>query len=281
MMPTTDRLPMPDRARAARRRGRSSLLALALCLASGAAPAHDTWFALQPAAADGAQRLALGTGDRFPVQEFTLTMAQLSVHGCRAGTEPAPLQFAADTPSALRLRAGSGASSCWAQSVPFEIELESDKIAIYLKEINAPQAVRDAWAGMQARGLPWKERYSKHARIELTAPAPLAAAPVDAMAMDVLLDGPRRVLRAGDELRLQVLRDGQPLSGLAVELQNDRSTLGLWMRTDREGRVRLKLPLAGHWLLRGTDLRVSDRNPDEWESRFVTLAFQVEPALAK
>jgi hypothetical protein len=35
------------------------------------------------------------------------------------------------------------------------------------------------------------------------------------------------------------------------------------------------VPLAGHWLLRGTDLRLSDTVPDSWDSRFVTLAFSV------
>ena len=36
-------------------------------------------------------------------------------------------------------------------------------------------------------------------------------------------------------------------------------------------------PLAGRWMLRGVDLRVSPRTTDEWVSRFVMLAFDVAP----
>ncbi len=39
--------------------------------------------------------------------------------------------------------------------------------------------------------------------------------------------------------------------------------------------MELAVPLAGRWLLRGTDVRPSTQNPDRWESRFVTLAFEV------
>ena len=323
---------VPD-ARGSRRAGRfrqARALALALGLPLGPAMAHDTWFEALPARPGSATVLALGTGNRFPLQEYTLTMAQLQLSGCRAGTDAdsiAPLQHQGDTPTALRLRSpwagqdtGAG-QSCWAQSIAFEIELPADKVALYLKEISAPPAVHAAWADLRARGLPWKERYSKHARIELPAsgtaatgarvegsrdadppaqrdtqtatPArtqaqtralalaiagPASAAQPSGMAMDVLLESDAQRLVPGEELRFRVLRDGQPLRDLAVELHGDRSPLGSWKRTDAEGRVRFRLPMAGRWVLRGTDLRLSSSLPDTWESRFVTLAFTATAA---
>jgi hypothetical protein len=36
------------------------------------------------------------------------------------------------------------------------------------------------------------------------------------------------------------------------------------------------VPLAGRWILRGTDLRACAERPGTWDSRFVTLAFGVE-----
>jgi hypothetical protein len=72
------------------------------------------------------------------------------------------------------------------------------------------------------------------------------------------------------------MRIGQPLPDLSVELRGDRIALGIWRKTDAEGRVRFPAPLAGRWVLRGTELRVSERDPDTWESRFVTLAFEIE-----
>ena len=39
----------------------------------------------------------------------------------------------------------------------------------------------------------------------------------------------------------------------------------------------MTVPLAAKWMLRGTDLRLSTSNPDFWDSRFVTLTFEVFP----
>lgn len=212
-----------------------------LLIATGAAAAHDTWFERR---ADGS--LQLGTGAQFPQQETGLDPQWILRQGCDAG-------------------------SCWAQSTPFELTLDPAKIDLYLAEVRPDAALLQAWQAMQARGLPWVERYAKHARIVTNAAA--AAAP-SGMAMDVLLwsDGtPRR----GRPLTLQVLRDGQPLPHFAVELRNDRSHFGLWRRTDAQGRLAFTPPFAAAWLLRGVDLRLSDTRPGIWDSRFVTLAFDV------
>ena len=129
--------------------------------------------------------------------------------------------------------------------------------------------------------MPWVERYSKHARIELRDPrlgggdAP-PARPVP-MAMDIVLDSGLERLQAGDDIRFRVLRDGQPLAGQPIEVRTSHSAFGLWVRTDADGRAAVRLPLPGAWLLRGTDLRLSTTRPDTWDSRFVTLALEVAP----
>lgn len=212
-----------------------------LLLATGAAAAHDTWFERR---ADGS--LQLGTGTQFPKQETPLDPQWIARQGCDAG-------------------------SCWAQSAPFELTLDPARIPLYLDEVRPDAALLQAWQAMQARGLPWVERYAKHARI-VTDPA--AAATPSGMAMDVLLwsDGP---LRRGRPLTLQLLRDGLPLPHFAVELRSDRSRFGLWRRTDDQGRLVFTPPFAAAWLLRGVDLRLATQRPDSWDSRFVTLAFEV------
>ena len=144
------------------------------------------------------------------------------------------------TASSLVLKAEAGARSCWVRLVPLPIELAPDKVAIYLREIQAGPELRADWADMQRRGLPWTERYTKHAGINF-APG----------------------------------RDGQPLAGLPVELQSADAAVGIWRRSDAQGRISLPALPAGRWLLRGTDLRRSDAQPDTWDSRFVTLAFDV------
>src|SRR5512134_3182960 len=252
-------------------------IVIALLSSGVGAHAHDTWFA--PLSGDGGNiALALGTGNQFPVHESGIDIQYLLDSGCRhePGSAPIALQRTADAPTALhlRVRAERGLPlSCWAQTASFEVELSDALIALYLKEIQAPAAVHDTWAQMRARGVRWKERYTKHARIELN-PGPGSAAPVD-MAMDVLLEAPQRTPRRGDMLQFRVLRDGQPLPDLAVELRGDKLPIGIWRKTDAEGRVRVPAPPPGRWVLRGTDLRASDRQPDAWESRFVTLAFEI------
>lgn len=246
------------------------MLLLGLALFAQGVGAHDTWFEPRPAEVPGEVLLALGTGDRFPVQEFTLTMDQLQRSGCTgADGVPQPLRPVRDTPRALLL-AASGVH-CWAQTVPLEIELQPALVAVYLKEINAPPAVHAAWADQQRRGVGWKERYAKHARITLQPGTAMPAAP---LALDIRMD-PVPAAAAPGELGFQVLRDGVPLPGLAVELRSEHSALGFWKRTDADGRVRFTVPLAGRWVLRGTELRASDTRPDTWESRFVTLAFEL------
>jgi hypothetical protein len=247
-----------------------TLLALAT---AGPAGAHDTWF--QPLPGPGVPQLALGTGSQFPMQEVPVGASSLVESGCLGrDSRAAPLSVLRETPTALRLQApGADATTCWGQQASFEVELPADKVALYLREINPPAWVRGEWARLQAAGLPWKERYAKHARIELSG----ASGPTQpiAMAMDVLLD--ERAPRVGQTLTFQVLRDGRPLPDQAVELRGDMSPLGFWRRTDAEGRARIDVPLPGRWVLRGTDLRRSESVPDQFESRFFNLAFEVQP----
>jgi hypothetical protein len=238
--------------------------AAALATLAATAGAHDTWFERLPAAA-GEAVLALGTGTQFPAYESGIDARYLVRQGCRDATAAHAMQPLRNEPTALLLRASAGAQTCWAQLEAFTIELPAEKIAVYMHEINANPEVRAAWADIQRRGLPWKERYTKHARIELGG----ANAQPTTMAMDALLEN------SGETLTLRVLRDGLPLPGLAVELRGEASRYGIWRRTDAQGRVQVPALPAGRWVLRGTDLRLSSNTPDTWESRFVTLAFEI------
>lgn len=254
---------------------RLTLLSIAAAAVHGQAIAHDTWFERQGSQAEGL-RLLLGTGTQFPSFETGIDERYLATQGCRrAGAGDAavaPMKPAGQAQAALILHAPADASSCWAQLLPLQIELPAAKIETYLHEIQASAELRATWAEMAGRGLPWVERYTKHARVELGGAAPAPAA----MSMDMVVEG-STLLRVGDTVRVQVLRDGQPLPAFAVEWRVDASRLGIWRRTDADGRVELTLPIAGQWLLRGVDLRRSETERDAWESRFVTLSLQVLP----
>ena len=253
--------------------------------------AHDTWFAASSTDRAGDWQLLLGTGERFPRHEFALTAASLARQGCQHGdAAPVPMRVGPAAPRSLHLHANptsgarrgqSAAVTCWAELQPQDITIEPALVQVYLDEIAAPASLREAWRELQRRGLPWVERYTKHARVELLdrrlgggdAP-PARPAP---MGMDIVREGPLETQAVGDTLRFRVLRDGQPLAGQAIEARSSLSPIGLWVRTDEQGRAAVRLPLAGAWLLRGTDLRLSTVRANAWESRFVTLAFDVAP----
>jgi len=137
----------------------------------------------------------IGTGTRFPIYEFALAYEYIAASGCRGeGATAAPLAHVADRPTAAVVRSATrlnprNALTCWAQLAPFDVEGPPNKIDLYLREIQAGPALRATWAAMKSRGLPWRERYTKFARIELGGTGVRVALP---LAMDVRLDNPRQ-----------------------------------------------------------------------------------------
>ncbi|MEO5732070.1 MAG: DUF4198 domain-containing protein [Rubrivivax sp.] len=260
-----------------------------LGLAASAASAHDTWFEQRPTMAPAAVDLILGTGTTYPIFDSGIDVQYIVDRGCRAA---APAKATATAASAaappgpgltalgnepplllLNLRTTAAARTCWAQLQPFELKLVPEKIPVYLDEIRASSALRATWATIAAKGLPWIESYTKNARIELGTPS---AEPAP-LSMDLLLEGATRPVQVGDTLNFRVLHDGKPLAGQPIELRGDRLPFGIWRTTDAEGRASVPAPSAGHWILRGVDLRLSAARPDTWVSRFVTLSFDVAP----
>lgn len=257
-----------------------TLLCAALCFTAGAARAHDSWFS--PA---GGNAVALATGNRYPVQDVGPSAASVARSGCSDGeTHAIGLRPAREQARWLEMAVGATDAghlplSCWAELHAAEIELKPQLVQVYFAEIHAPARVRTAWAEMQARGIPWRESYRKFARIERAAatdaPHELRASARRPAGLDleIVVRGGTPIA-VGEPLDFQVLRDGRPLAGFAVELVSERSALGVWRETDAQGMLRHRLPFGGRWLLRGTDLRVSAERPDTWESRFVTLAIE-------
>ena len=266
---------------------RAALFA-ALCLGASQGRSHDSWLSpARGAAPPGLIGLELATGNRYPVQEFSQTPASVAQSGCSNGAARTPLRPLAVQPRWLDLEssvAETGAPlSCWLELAAAEIEIEPPRVDVYFAEIKASPGQRQAWAEMRSRAMPWRETYRKFARIELAWTGPVPADRVAAarrpagMDLEIVLLGTQPI-SVGQPLEFQVIRDGLPLAGLAVELVSERSALGIWSQTDGQGKLRHRLPFAGRWLLRGTDLRLSEQRPGTWESRFVTLAIEAGPA---
>lgn len=175
-----------------------------------------------------------------------------------------------DEMRALRLQAPLASRSCWLQLVPLDVEVRPDLVDAYLLEIRASAQTRSAWQAQRAQGLPWLEQYTKHARIDLPG-SPSSAQPVP-LGMDLVRQADGRLL---------VLRDGQPLPGQAVELLSGGLALGIWRRSDDQGQLSLGSLPPGPWLARAVDLRQRAEQPGHWDSRFVTLAFELRPTASQ
>jgi hypothetical protein len=256
------------------RAARPALLAALLACVGGGAAAHDSW--LEPGARPGELRFV--TGPHYPVAESAPALASVSARGCvdaKGRTRPLP-HAASAAASGLVLRAPTVAAvSCWAELAPHDIVLEPSLVDIYFREIQPPEGVRQAWAGQQERGIAWRERYRKSARIEVTRgdETPEALRQLRrprGLALEVVIADDEAV-RVGRPTRFQVLADGQPVPGFSVQLVSERSRLGVWARTDAQGHVSHVLPFAGRWAMRGTLLE--PEGDDRWQSRFVTLVF--------
>jgi hypothetical protein len=260
-------------------------LAAALVAAAFAAPAgaHDTWFAALGAPSAAGRLLALGTGNRFPKQEFSIGHEQLAQRGCAgaggAKEAPATLSALQSTASALLLRAAPAAGtppgpmSCWAQLAAFEVDIEPAIVPLYLDEIHAEPAVRARWAAQQARGVRWHERYVKHARVELAAAGEAPADAPSTLAWDLRIGAAEGAVRGGTTRTFTLTHDGKAVAAQWLELVDAQGASAGWSRTDEAGRVRIALPAAGRWLLRGVALWPLDQPADGWESAFFTLAF--------
>lgn len=261
----------------ARRTARGFALAVAvaaLFVAPRAARAHDTWFERIDAAAGQPLQLALGTGAHFPRYEEPVQLKYLEHLACtdeRAQDHKPELARVARRHTVLSVPGlVTAAFSCVARLQAFEIELTPALVDVYFEEIRAADTLRAIAAKQRAQGRAFEERYVKVARIEGASASPRGRM----QPLDVWRVAPDGELKAGAEAVFEVLRDGKPLPDLPVQLLNDALPAGLWARTDAAGRVKLRLPLPGRWLLRGVDLRPPSHDGARWESRFITYTFE-------
>lgn len=308
----------PDRrAPAGRGAGRPRAWVASACTAwwllAGGAPAsaHDTWLSQREGAPAHRVWLRLGTGEQYPQMSSPVPAALLRQAACTTGPaapggptqRPLRAQQAAD--DALWLHgawpgadgAPPPALSCWAETQPQDTTLTPAEVTAYLDEARAPAALRARWAALAAQGLPWRERFSKHTRLELVparrtaTPAPPATGPATTspMATDTPLAtslhgrSPLPVELVAEPpapgsnpaaLTLRLWRDGAPWPDHPVQLLGDELPRGLWLRTDAEGRLRLNSLPGGTWLLRGVDLQPPVQDDGPWRSRFFSLRFQ-------
>lgn len=256
--------------------------AVILSLSVGRALAHDTWLKPQAFALRSGDVAAfdLTSGHAFPEAEHAIKRERLARAECRVAGKSQRMRAASVQPKSLRLTARlglEGAAVCAVELKPRTIDLTEEQAAAYLDEIDAPDAIRQAWAAApQPRR--WRETYAKYAKAIVGSGAWQADGAwklPSGIALEIVPEGNPLSTRAGDELVVRVLRDGVPLAGLALALAS-AGTPNIWRRTDAQGRAKFVVPSAGRWIVRGTDLR--SEAAGHWRSRFTTLVFEAQDA---
>lgn len=251
------------------------LPALLLLLVAAPARAHDTWLAAKAATVQAGVPVTfeMTSAEHFPTPGSAIAPERIERAACRQGGTAVPLQTGDKAPAVLRLRATpatAAALTCWALLKPRTLDLAPDKVAGYLDEIDAPQAVRQAWQSGPRR---WRETYTKNAKALLPGAAPdtQAGTPVGLPLEFVLQTDP-----AASPARLDVLvlHGGKPLPDLSVALSGGSGTPQR-QRSDAAGKASFGMPAGGRWMLSATRLWPTDAAQGQWESQFSTLVFDV------
>jgi len=194
-----------------------------------------------------------------------------------AGRRPVVGRDGADPAGLLRV-GGSGLSIVGYFSRPSSVSLTPEKFNQYLAEegLDAVAAER-ARKGMTSA--PAREVFTRCAK-SLVASGRMSAGDRDralGFALELVADRNPYAMDANGELPVQLLYRGEPLAGaLVVAMNRANPSAKLSARTDANGRVRLRLPQSGMWLIKAVHMVPAPAGTDaEWASFWASLTFEM------
>jgi uncharacterized GH25 family protein len=264
-----------------RRRLLGTLLVATMALSGAPVFAHDVWiepttFSPQPGQIVGV-RLRVGEnliGDPMPrdpalVNQFVVVDAagRKPVVG-RDGADPAGLVRVA-TPGLLVIGYRSNASA---------IELAAEKFNKYLQDegLDAVAAVR---ARRNETGASARELYSRCAKSLVLSGSPSEAQGDRPLGFTLELVAERNpyAIRAGQDLPVRLTYQNRPLAGALVVAMNRLNLLEkVSVRTDDDGRVRLRLRPWGMWLVKAVHMVQAPAGSNaDWTSFWASLTFEL------
>lgn len=262
---------------------RLRLTALALAAALSAAPlsAHDLWIeptTFSPHLGETVGvRLRVGQdflGDPLPrsaalIDQFVVEDAD--------GRTPVVGRNGADPAGLLRVSA-PGLLVIGYRSNPSTIEQTADKFNAYLKEegLEAVAALR-ARHGQTSR--PVREMFSRCAKSLLLSGPPDKGEGDRPLGFTLELVAGRNpfTMEAGQELPVTLTYEKRALAGaLVVAINRSHPSEKLTARSDRDGRVRFRLPRTGVWLIKAVHMVEAPAGAGaEWASYWASLTFEL------
>jgi len=253
------------------------VLILLLLVARGAS-AHDCW--IEPVDPHPMQdvevQVRLLVGEPGQGEAFPRRAEKVVRFVARGPKGELPIQGADGEEPAGRFRIGRGVHVLSYRNRPSVIELEAGKFEEYLREEGLEEVSR-LRAGRGETGKVGRERYSRCCKSIVAGEEPGGAGWETPLGDDLELVPEKNplLLAPGDELPLRVLLRGQPLAGAKVAAwSRARFDLRTSGRTDAEGRVRLRLPAGGRWVVTCVRMQATtDGGPQDWESLWSSLSF--------
>ncbi len=270
-----------------RRRSRALALAFVLAGVSPTLLAHDFW--IEPSSfrpevgSTVGVRLMIGQGfqgEPLPRNPALITRFVLVSAGGETEIGGRP----ADDPAGLVRVDAPGLQIVGYRSRNSFVALEAAKFEDYLREEGLEAIVAErARRGDSQKGS--RELFSRCAKALLFAgPGKPGGEDRDlGFTLELRAEKNPYGLRAGSELPVRLTYEGKPLAGaLVTAMAKNRGDAPekLAQRTDKDGRVRLRLPREGAWLIKAVHMVAAPADSGaDWQSLWASLTFEM-PAVS-
>ena len=264
---------------------RTAAILIVGVLIAGTALAHDLYimperFRVEPGKTIA---IALHNGDAFPVSEASAPLERVRDFGVSGDAGVVSVRDLREdgkrTVGDVEV-SGSGTLIATVHTIPNLIHLEAKEFDAYLRE-EGLQHVLDWRVAHGEAGKPGRERYSKYAKsLLISGAANGLGTTVEGLLIEIVPETDPGVLHAGAELPVRVLFHGSPAPDLQVEAAwagHGGKDVRIAGRTDKDGRVRVRLTHPGLWRLHTIRMeRCADAQAADWESDWASLTFQID-----
>jgi uncharacterized GH25 family protein len=245
--------------------------------------AHDMWIEPTSFSVDLGRVLGvkLRVGDNFhgdPIPR-TESMIDRFVVVDANGTREVVGREGADPAGLLRVTA-MGLMVVGYQSKPNPVTLPGPKFTSYLKEqaLDAVLAARLARGQTDAEG---REVFTRCAKALVAGSAgPVGSGMGDralGFTLELVAEAAPASLKPGQDFPVKLLFQGRPMAGARIVAVNQRSPFDrVTGTTDTGGRARLRLPMAGTWLVKAVHMvPAPPASNADWSSYWASLTFEV------
>lgn len=266
---------------------RTLSLALAASVACARLRAHDFWIepsTFHPAVGSTvAARLMVGQGFRGEPLPRNPALILKFVLASEAGETPVGGR-AADDPAGTVTIASAGLQLLGYRSANSFVSLEGKKFEDYLRDEGLEKIVAERARRGESQK-PSRELFSRCAKALLQTPesGPSGFDRALNFTLELIPEKSPYAVHPGDELPIRLLFEGKPLEGaLVAALPYEHPEQRLSERTDSKGRVRLRLPQGGVWLVKAVHMvaaPAAEESRADWQSLWASLTFEL-PALS-